>query len=590
MVERDSSVGSSILVDECFHEEDARFLEELSKLSSLNKLAAFADRWKKDPRPWARKQLLAYLDEPLNHPGHHPIIKRIFKHAEESADHELMAAFMVAFDRSVRRIRKTRIIFQSDTGRWFEEEILSTPKNSIPAKMTRTARDLMTGSKIEVPVRIGPESRLFSLHTRNYLRRRAWRYFRRMGFSRPAQYVSAISSALKRYRDADCAAGENILDNWGLMHICYQHHPAVQFTSSQANIREGASIADLQPAPYFPDLWKSAEAFHPLLSLVREARSRLVRDWAMELLRRDHGQACSGLGLDDLVALFEHEQGDVQEFASELLQSATGLEKAPLSFWLRLVKVRNPTALAIICDLMGKHVSADRLQLDQMLDLATAAPSPVAEMGLGFLRGVSFAAPENRAKLARIAEAQCPAVGAELAGFALPFFEAEEHYNRELVCEFFDSMLPEIRDTAWDWIKRSKAAYWDPMLWHRLLETPFSDLRQRIIQGLEDHPGGLPASPDDLGSVWISSIMDVHRGGRQKLRAIRQIADAIGKKPERAEKLMPLLVVAVRSIRGPERRAGLSAVMTLLEKHPNLSGKITATLPELVVDSQEVTG
>ena len=263
MVETHSNLGSLILVEECFHEEDDRFLEELRKLNSLKQLAAFADRWKKDPRPWARKQLLIYLDEPLDRPGHHPVIKRIFKHAEETGDHDLMAVFMVALDRSVRRKRRNRMIFHRDTGQWWEEEILVTPRDSIPAKMTKNVRDPRTGRKIELPVQIDADSRLFSHHTRNYLRRRAWRYFRRMGFGRPDEYVGAVLPALKRYRDQDCAVGENILDNWGLMHICYQHHGAVRFTSSRAILRGRRRYCRFTASPLFPGSVEIAPGLSP---------------------------------------------------------------------------------------------------------------------------------------------------------------------------------------------------------------------------------------------------------------------------------------------------------------------------------------
>ena len=74
------------------------------------------------------------------------------------------------------------------------------------------------------------------------------------------------------------------------------------------------------------------------------------------------------------------------------------------------------------------------------------------------------------------------------------------------------------------------------------------------------------------------------------MRAIRQIAQSIGKKPEKADNLLPLLVAAVRSIRGPERRAGLSAVMTLVDMYPDLTGAVSVLLPELVIDAGEVTG
>lgn len=586
MAQGDSHSGSSILVEECFQEEADRFVEEVRKLDSLKKLASFADRWKKDPRPWAREQLLAYLDEPLNRPGHHPIVKRIFKHAEQTGDHELMGAFLVAFDRSVRRRRRTRLVFQQDADQWVEEEFLVTPRNSIPAKMTRSARSLYTGKKIEVPVKIGPESRLFSAHTRNYLRRRAWRYFRHLGFRDAAGYVDAISLALRRYRDEDFAAGENILDNWGLLHVCYQHDDTLRFTSSRALVKGGKSISELRPAPYFLESWKTQGAGRVLLALVRQARSRLVRAWAMDLLRQEHAEALSQLSPEDLADMFEREYPDVQEFGAELLQSASGLDKAPLSMWLSLIKTRNPTALAIVCDLMKERVSAERLSLGHVLELALAKPAPVAEMGLGFLKRLSLEAPADRARLTTLAQAQCSALGREIAAFALAFFQSDETYDREVVSGFLDSMLPEMRNKAWDWMQQTNAARRDPILWQRLLETPFPELRQRVIAAVETLRGGAPAALEDLVPVWIASLLDVHRGGRQKLSAIRQITKAIAKKPERADALLPLIRVAVRSIRGPEQRAGLAAVVTLVEKNPDLIGKVKAILPELVVDPE----
>src|SRR5690348_12829204 len=90
--------GSMLLVEECFATQDAGFLDALRQVDSPKLLAAFADRWKRDPRPWAREQIFAYLDLPLNCPGHQPVVKRLFKDAEERKDDELMGAFLVAFD------------------------------------------------------------------------------------------------------------------------------------------------------------------------------------------------------------------------------------------------------------------------------------------------------------------------------------------------------------------------------------------------------------------------------------------------------------------------------------------------------------
>src|SRR5580704_547478 len=95
--------GQMLLAEEYFANENALFLETLRQAGQPKSLAAFADRWKKDPRPWARKQIFDYLAQPLNCPGHQPVVKHLFKQAEEDKDHELMAAFLAAFDRHVRR-------------------------------------------------------------------------------------------------------------------------------------------------------------------------------------------------------------------------------------------------------------------------------------------------------------------------------------------------------------------------------------------------------------------------------------------------------------------------------------------------------
>src|SRR5215471_10954832 len=94
-----NSRGQMLLAEEYFASENDLLVETVRQVDQPKSLVAFADRWKKDPRPWARKQIFAYLSQPLNCPGHQPLIKRLFKQAEENKDHELMAAFLVEFDR-----------------------------------------------------------------------------------------------------------------------------------------------------------------------------------------------------------------------------------------------------------------------------------------------------------------------------------------------------------------------------------------------------------------------------------------------------------------------------------------------------------
>src|SRR5206468_687323 len=115
-------------------------------------------------------------------------------------DDELMAAFLVVFDGLVRRVVQKRWRWNSEFREQYEEEKLISPRNVLP------------GEKSPSTPRRG--SRLFRYHTRYYLRRRAWRYFRRMGFQRKEAYPEAVARALAGYRDAELAKGENILDSW----------------------------------------------------------------------------------------------------------------------------------------------------------------------------------------------------------------------------------------------------------------------------------------------------------------------------------------------------------------------------------------
>src|SRR5690349_10606831 len=130
--------GQMMLAEEYFANEDDLFLETLRQVNQVKTLAGFADRWKRDPRPWARQQIFTYLAQPLNCPGHQPIVKRLFKHAEENKDHELMAAFLVAFDRQVRREIRMKRKWDFESRTVLEEERLVRPRDVIPLKGERS--------------------------------------------------------------------------------------------------------------------------------------------------------------------------------------------------------------------------------------------------------------------------------------------------------------------------------------------------------------------------------------------------------------------------------------------------------------------
>ena len=210
--------GSWTLTEELFNRGDPAFVAELRKVHAPVQLGAFAEKWLNDPRPFARQAMFDYLAEPLNAYRHEPLVKRLFKLAETANDDALMGAFLVAFDRTIRRERRTQhqskyeyFSSQSDAEaairKWeaegFPNGTIQTWSSNIMAHANRTVEVVMTPSGTTMPRpaeknlkrvqqledwgrrNLERKCRLFTPATRRYLRRRAWRYFRLMGKKRP---------------------------------------------------------------------------------------------------------------------------------------------------------------------------------------------------------------------------------------------------------------------------------------------------------------------------------------------------------------------------------------------------------------------
>jgi hypothetical protein len=587
---------STLLVDESFAAADDRFLDLVRSVSTPQYLAGLADRWKKDPRPWARRQIFEYLALPLDPPGHHPVVKRLFKQAEADGDDELMAAFMVAFDRLVRRQRRMKYRWDRQTRQSWQEEELFTPRNQImPPPKPREVRNPRTGERISVQPapRVPKGGRLFSYATRGYLRRRVWRYFRRMGFQRPADYPRRVAAALAMYTDEDVARGENILDNWSLAHAAFRRSPVLQFLRRRVEVAEGRSLGGLIAAPPFEELWKKPESNDVLLKLVTQAKSRLVRVWAMQMLHRDHAAAMQAIAAEQLLELLDSPDEEVQQFGAGLLESLTTVDAWPVDTWLRLLETKSVTALATICQTMERRVRPDRLDLAQCVALACARATPVARLGLTWLSGRPIASPSDRSIVVRLGDALCEAVGAEVAAFGLLHAGAPNVYRADDAVAFFDSRNPQVRSGAWEWLTPQSAGYTDAALWSRLLESPYDDVRLRLIEELSKRsrvtttPSAL--SRQDLSVVWTTVLLGVHRGGRQKLQALRQISQAIADEPQRAESLIPVLAVAIRSVRPPEARAGLTAILSAVTARPELEAELARWIPELRLSPREAS-
>lgn len=581
-----ASQPSKLLLDECFAAEDERFLDALRKFSSYEFLLGFVQTWLADPRPWARRQMVRYLQSDLNDPGHEVVFKRLLKHFEAAADHEMMGHFLVASDRLVRRKRQD--LYRYDPAfkaRMPLQVLFAEPNRTVRDQPARVETINLMGRPTQVTrpaISNCPENRLFAHRTRSYVRRRVWRYFRRLGYGRPAAYVAAISTALCEFRDADFTAGENILDNWSLMHACFFHHDAICFTPAHANLVEGRSLSELAPAPFQPQAWQTDKGAIGLLQMITAARSSLVRMWALELLQREHGGSLDKIDVPTLITLLGHVDPRVQEFAAELFQSHAALSSLGIETWLELLDQSNQTVLSLLCEAMRKHVSPARLDNGQVVALACARPVPVARLGLEMIQQRHTVHPFSRDELARLAGARCPRMAGEIAAWTLRQIGTPRQYDVNYVIEFFDSMLFSMRAAALDWLVEPQSpGYSDPVLWSRLVETPQDDVRFRLIDCLERRTHLPGQTTNDISQVWTAVILGVQRGGRTKLKAVHQVAAAIQEDLSQADRLLPVLAVAVRSVRAPERRGALSAVVTLVVRHAELRELVARELPEL---------
>jgi hypothetical protein len=363
------------------------------------------------------------------------------------------------------------------------------------------------------------------------------------------------------------------------LHACFGEHDALEFGATHVQLKEGRTLGELSPAPMFAAAWKNAEAAPLLLTLATQARSRLVRLWAMQLFQREH--ASFAVTLDIILSLLEHDEADVQQFGAKLLESSAALATLPVASWLKLLQTKNAEALQRICDAFSKHVSGDRLNLAQCVELACTRPAPVARLGQLYLKSRVIATAADREQISAVANAKSSAVAGELTLWALAVLGTKENYLCDQVIRFFDGKLEETRAGAWAWLVADSPALTDAVLWSRLAETPYDDLRLCVVDFLQKKTQLPGTDAAKLENIWRTVLLGVHRGGRQKAKAVQQIAQAIVTNPAQVETLLPVLAVAVRSVRGPEARAGLAAVVGLVTAQPQLADAVQRHLPEM---------
>jgi hypothetical protein len=603
------SAGSWTLVEELFAAGSEKFVTELRQTHIAERLGEFAKNWYSDTRPFARQSLFDYLSLPLNCYRHEPLVKRLFKLAEKASDDEVMGAFLVCFDRVIRRQRRTRnrtkyeqfqnqaaadtacLLWEAEgykkAGSWTSggrvtlfctktEEVVVMPGNT---RMPRPKeRDLKKNMPIDDGFRKWLEKKfiLFSMPTRRYLRRRAWRYFRKIGKTDPERYIRAAVGFLSRYTDTDTDSDIHLLDNWGLIHALFRHSPALVCPANGWDFAAGKTLADFAPAPRFEAAWIERPA--ALFDVLMGARCRSVRQWAMWMLRRHNTEWLESRPVTTFLRLADHDDPELSAFGFELLEKAADLASVPVDEWLSRLGGDDLAKLQRLSDLLVRRLDPNRVATSDVLRLAGYRSKPVAELGMGLLKQRSFSS-GDASVLLPLVQAECESVRPSIVLWLRETLAGFGAVRYEWVLEFLDSKHADVRAIGWEWLNTSNLKD-DPVIWHRLIESPYDDIRGPLVASLAQRESG--ADADAVRLLWASVLLNVTRGGRYKPGVVERVVARLARHPVEADRLVPLLAVAVRSLRGPEFRAGLMGLIRLIETQPELIPTIRERFPELI--------
>ena len=286
-----------------------------------------------------------------------------------------------------------------------------------------------------------------------------------------------------------------------------------------------------------------------------------------------------------------HADGEVAQLAAAGLRAAPSLGLITVEQWLGLLEAANPQTLELLCELIVQRLDAGSVTLDQAVKLACSRPLPVARLGLTWLQAKKPAAEAECRQILALAEAQAEPLRGEAIRWAKGVLSQSPQFQASWILELLDSRHEDVRREAWAWFLAEPRGSGDVSLWQRLLESPYDDVRLPLIEFLEADTrrreiATIDRSQFDAALVrflWAAVLLNIHCGGRTKPRVVGQIVKRLARRPAEAPELLPILSVALRSMRGPEFRAGLAGVVQLLEQAPELASAVQNTFPELQV-------
>jgi hypothetical protein len=312
------------------------------------------------------------------------------------------------------------------------------------------------------------------------------------------------------------------------------------------------------------------------------------------MLKREFPAVLPGLPLEQLIAWLSHPAAEMVSLAAELLRTGPGLSRVGVPQLLQLLTNASPETLDMLCELIGAHLKPEQVTVSQAVDLARQRPRALASLGFALLKGVQWASrerqrPEDYVALLRLADTECGQLRAEMVRWTTGVLSAAPEFEPQWVLEYLDNRFDEVRAEGWRWLENEPRARDDVMIWQRLIESPHDNVRLKLLDYLRTKTSGAtveekvrePLDPEMVRFLWATVLLNVNRGARNKPEVVTQLVQRLYRRPGEADVLLPILGVALRSLRGPEFRSGLVGIVNAVRRHPEMAEPVTRLFPEL---------
>ena len=190
----------------------------------------------------------------------------------------------------------------------------------------------------------------------------------------------------------------------------------------------------------------------------------------------------------------------------------------PAERWLAIAEAASPGALEILAEIMGRQIAPERISLEAAARLAAARPLPLARLGLGWLKARTPASDDERRGLLALLEAACEPLRPEILAWLRSVLAATPEFRADWLLEFLDSRHADARAEGMSWFREEARARDDVVLWQRLMESPYDDVRLALAADLDarlKRPEGdvadlsLALDPERLRLLWASVLLNV---------------------------------------------------------------------------------